>query len=48
MRWWEQQIGGVTRGRVIALLRRGVSTVEELAGALKVTDNAVRAQLQTL
>ncbi len=48
MRWWEQQIGGATRGRVIALLRRGVSTVEELAGAIGLTDNAVRAQIQTL
>ncbi|MEP6731166.1 MAG: ArsR family transcriptional regulator [bacterium] len=48
MRWWEQQVGGATRGRLIALIRRGVRTVEELAGALRVTDNAVRAQLQTL
>ncbi|CAN5479172.1 ArsR family transcriptional regulator [soil metagenome] len=48
MRWWEHQIGGATRGRVIALLRRGVSTVEELAAALGFTDNAVRAQLATL
>ena len=48
MRWWEQQIGGATRGRLIALIRRGVGTVEELAADLGVTDNAVRAQLQTL
>lgn len=48
MRWWEQQIGGATRGRLITLIRRGVSTVEELAADLGVTDNAVRAQLQTL
>ncbi len=48
MRWWEQQIGGTTRGRLIALIRRGVATVEELAADLGVTDNAVRAQLQTL
>jgi predicted ArsR family transcriptional regulator len=48
MRWWEQQIGGTTRGRLIALLRRDVSTVEELAAALDLTDNAVRAQIQTL
>lgn len=48
MRWWEQQIGGATRGRLIALIRRGISTVEELAADLGVTDNAVRAQLQTL
>src|SRR5947208_7905390 len=48
MRWWERQIGGTARGRVIALLRRGSSTVEELAAELGVTDNAVRAHLQLL
>ena len=48
MRWWESQIGGATRGRVIALLRRNVGTVEELSSELGVTDNAIRAQLQTL
>jgi len=48
MRWWERQIGGPARGRIIALLRRGASTVEELAAALGVTDNAVRAHLQLL
>ena len=37
-----------TRARIIALLRRGRRTVEELAGTLGLTDNAVRAQLQTL
>jgi predicted ArsR family transcriptional regulator len=37
-----------TRGRLIALLRRSPHTVEELATALGVTDNAVRAQLVTL
>ena len=48
MRWWERQIGGTARGRIIALLRRGSSTVEELATELGVTDNAVRAHLQLL
>ena len=48
MRWWERQIGGAARGRIIALLRRGASTVEELAAELGVTDNAVRAHLQLL
>jgi len=48
MRWWERQIGGPMRGRIIALLRRGASTVEELATALGVTDNAVRTHLQLL
>lgn len=37
-----------TRGRIIALLRRSPHTVEELATALEVTDNAVRAQLASL
>ena len=48
MRWWESQIGGPTRGRIIALLRRGASTVEELAAELGVTDNVVRTHLQFL
>lgn len=48
MRWWERQIGGPMRGRIIALLRRGASTVEELAKELGVTDNAVRTHLQLL
>jgi predicted ArsR family transcriptional regulator len=48
MRWWERQIGGPARGKIIALLRRGRSTVEELAAAMHVTDNAVRPQLQLL
>jgi predicted ArsR family transcriptional regulator len=37
-----------TRGRLIALLRRSSHTVEELAKALGITDNAVRAQLASL
>lgn len=37
-----------TRGRVISLLRRASRTVNELAGELGVTDNAVRATLATL
>jgi predicted ArsR family transcriptional regulator len=48
MRWWERQIGGPTRGRIIALLRRGVSTVDEIAAELHVTDNAIRPHLQHL
>lgn len=48
MRWWETSIGGTVRGRIIALLRRGERSVEELASELAVTDNAIRAQLQTL
>ena len=37
-----------TRGRLIALLRRDVRTVDELAAQLELTDNAVRAHLTTL
>src|SRR5688572_13837080 len=37
-----------TRGRVLAHLRRGPATVEELAAALDLTDNAIRAHLTTL
>ena len=37
-----------TRGRIVALLRRSSRTVEELARALGLTDNGVRAHLATL
>ena len=37
-----------TRGRVAALIRRGPRTVEELAQALGLTDNAIRSHLSTL
>ena len=37
-----------TRGQIVALLRRGTRTVEELARALGLTDNAVRNHLATL
>lgn len=37
-----------TRGQIVALLRRGARTVEELARSLGLTDNAVRAHLATL
>jgi predicted ArsR family transcriptional regulator len=37
-----------TRGQVLGLLRRGARTVEELAGDLGLTDNAIRAHLATL
>lgn len=37
-----------TRGRVVALLRQGDMTVDELAAALRLTDNAVRAHLVSL
>jgi predicted ArsR family transcriptional regulator len=37
-----------TRGKIVALLRRGPRTVEELATELSLTDNAVRLHLGTL
>ena len=37
-----------TRGQVVQLLRRGARTVEELAQALGLTDNAVRNHLSAL
>jgi predicted ArsR family transcriptional regulator len=37
-----------TRGRVVVMLRGAELTVEELAGELELTDNAVRAHLSTL
>ncbi len=37
-----------TRGKIVTLLRRTSRTVEELAQALDLTDNAVRAHLATL
>ena len=48
MAWWQRKFGKTTRGRVVALLRRGERSVEEIAAALGLTDNAVRAQLATL
>ena len=43
-----QRIVETTRGRVLGLLRRGEMTTDELAAALGLTDNAVRAHLATL
>jgi predicted ArsR family transcriptional regulator len=37
-----------TRGQIVALVRRGPRTVDELARSLGLTDNAVRAHLTTL
>lgn len=43
-----ERIQETTRGRVLALLRRSEMTADELAAALGLTDNAVRAHLATL
>lgn len=45
---WSRKFRDSTRGRILALLRRSALTVDQIAGALALTDNAVRAQLATL
>jgi predicted ArsR family transcriptional regulator len=45
---WNRRFFESTRGKIIMLLRRAARTVEELAQALNLTDNAVRAHLVIL
>jgi predicted ArsR family transcriptional regulator len=45
---WRQRMLASTRGRVVSLLRWGPRTVNELADALGLTDNAVRLHLSSL
>jgi predicted ArsR family transcriptional regulator len=45
---WNQRFFASTRGRIVSLLRRSTLTVDDLAQALELTDNAVRAQLAAL
>lgn len=45
---WNQRFFTSTRGQIITLLRRFGRTVDDLAQALDLTDNAVRAHLTTL
>jgi len=45
---WRQRMLASTRGRVLALLRWGPRTVNELAAALELTDNGVRIHLSSL
>lgn len=45
---WIQRLLSSTRGEIIALLRRSTRTVNELADALELTDNAVRSHLAAL
>ncbi|HEY1291740.1 MAG TPA: helix-turn-helix domain-containing protein [Chloroflexota bacterium] len=45
---WDQRFFSTTRGQVVAELWRTPRTVEELAAALGITDNAVRAHLSSL
>ena len=48
MEGWSNRFLSSTRGQVVQLLRRGEATVNELAAALSLTDNAVRSHLSTL
>ena len=43
-----QRFFSSTRGKIVALLRHASKTVDDLAQALGLTDNAVRAHLATL
>ena len=45
---WEREHGGTTRGQIVSLLRAGHRSVDELAAALGLTDNAIRAHLAVL
>jgi predicted ArsR family transcriptional regulator len=45
---WRQRILASTRGKILALLRAENQTVNELAEALELTDNAVRSHLTSL
>jgi predicted ArsR family transcriptional regulator len=45
---WDRRPTASTRGQILALLRRAGRTVEELAEALGMTENGVRAQLAIL
>jgi predicted ArsR family transcriptional regulator len=45
---WDERFWASTRGRIILLLRRGSRTVNDLATALGLTENAVRTQLDRL
>ncbi len=45
---WNRRFFTSTRGQVVALVRQGLTTVEELARELDLTDNAVRAHLSAL
>jgi predicted ArsR family transcriptional regulator len=48
MSWWENHFGNSTRGRIVAILRRGWRSVDEIATVLGLTDNAVRAHIASL
>ena len=45
---WDKRFFETTKGRILALLRRGSRTIDDLADALGVTDNAVRLHVAAL
>jgi predicted ArsR family transcriptional regulator len=45
---WDSRFFATTRGKLLALLRRGPSTIDELAIQLEVTDTAVRNHIAAL
>lgn len=45
---WDETFSETTKGRILAILRRGASTVDQLAARLGLTDNAVRAHIGAL
>jgi predicted ArsR family transcriptional regulator len=45
---WDRNFFSTTRGQIVLLLRRQPRTVDDLAGVLDLTDNAVRAHLTRL
>jgi predicted ArsR family transcriptional regulator len=45
---WDEKFFESTRGRMVTLLRRSARTVEDLARALGLTDNGIRAHLAVL
>lgn len=48
MAQWDKRFNSSTRGQIVTLLRSGGATVDELATALELTDNAVRSHLSAL
>ena len=45
---WDERFFETTKGRILALLRRASHTIDELATALGVTDNAIRLHVASL
>jgi len=45
---WKSRFHESTRGKLVGILRQSSATVEDLARALGITDNAVRSQLASL